>query len=89
MLHISQFNDTIGPMKSYKEEAAVSQIQVSLLDFLKSYNKNIPENFPRASADLLRKFKESHPSFFKHGDLWSLDEHRKKIIDWLPLNKDA
>ncbi len=76
-------------MKGYKEEAAISQTRTSLLDFLDSYNKNIPVGFPRASADLLKKFREGHPSFFKHGELWSLDEHRKKIIDWLPLNKDA
>ncbi len=63
-----------------------SQTQVSLLEFLKSYNKNIPAGFPKASEALLKKFKEEHASFFKHGEMWSLDEHRKKIVDWLPLN---
>lgn len=76
-------------MKSYKEEAAACQEQVSLLDFLKSYNQTIPMGFPKASALLLKKFKEGHAKLFKHDDLWSLDLHRKKIMDWLSLNKDA
>ena len=71
-------------MKKYGEELAISEKRISLADFLKSYNKNLPTGFPKASSSLLKKFKETHPLFFKHGDLWSLDEHRKKIIDWLP-----
>lgn len=71
-------------MKKYSEELKISELRISLADFLKSYNKSIPEGFPRATSVLLKKFKETHPLFFKHGNLWSLDEHRKKIIDWLP-----
>lgn len=71
-------------MKKYSEELSISEVRISLADFLKSYNKNLPAGFPKASSALLKKFKETHPLFFKHGDLWSLDEHRKKIIDWLP-----
>lgn len=71
-------------MKKYGEELKISELQISLADFLKSYNKNLPTGFPKASTALLKSFRESHPLFFKHGDLWSLDEHRKKIIDWLP-----
>lgn len=71
-------------MKKYGEELKISELRISLADFLKSYNKNLPQGFPKASQALLREFKLTHPLFFKHGDLWSLDEHRKKIIDWLP-----
>ena len=71
-------------MKKYGEELKISEMRVSLSDFLKSYNKSLPAGFPRSSTALLKKFKELHPAFFKHGDLWSLDEHRKKILDWLP-----
>jgi hypothetical protein len=63
------------------------QVQISSSDFLKSYNKNIPLGFPHATETLLKKFKEGHPTFFKHGDLWSLDEHRKKVMDWFQLLK--
>jgi hypothetical protein len=37
----------------------------------------------------LKKYKEQHPLFFKHGDLWSLDEHRKKVLDWIPQEMEA
>jgi hypothetical protein len=76
-------------VKTLLKKIDVSQIQLSLTDFLKSYNKNLPQGFPQATAELLQKFKESHASFFKHGELWSLDEHRKKIVDWLQLNKKS
>jgi hypothetical protein len=76
-------------MKKYAEELKISEIQTSLPDFLKSYNETIPAGFPHASVILLKKFKELHTALFKHGDLWSLDQHRKKLMDWLPRNTDA
>lgn len=66
----------------------VGELQISILDFLKSYNQNLPANFPLASVSLLNKFKDSHANLFTHGDLWSLDRHRKRIIDWLPRNRE-
>ena len=76
-------------MRKYGEELEISQKQMSLPDFVKSYNQNMPAGFPRASLALLRKFKEAHAILFKNGDLWSLDQHRKKIMDWLPANIDV
>lgn len=61
-------------------------MQISLLDFLEFYNKNLPESFPQASVQLLKKFQESHASLFKNYDLWSLEQHRKRVMDWLPRN---
>lgn len=75
-------------MRKYSEESKISEAPMSLAGFLKSYNQNIPPSFPRVSVALLKKFKEAHPLFFKHGDSWSLDEHRKKIIDWLPQHSN-
>ncbi|MFA6585423.1 MAG: hypothetical protein WCS97_03195 [Candidatus Paceibacterota bacterium] len=71
-------------MKKYGEELKVSEVRMPLADFLKSYNKGLPESFPRSSTILLKQYKDLHPLFFKHGDLWSLDEHRKKVMDWIP-----
>ena len=71
-------------MKKYGEELKVSEERVPLLTFLKSYSENLPASFPRPSLAQLKEFKASHPLFFKHGSLWSLDEHRKKVMDWLP-----
>ncbi len=61
-------------------------MQISIGDFLKSYNQNMPVTFPRATLSLLNRFREAHTTLFKHGDLWSLDLHRKKLIEWLPRN---
>ncbi|MEK7514511.1 MAG: hypothetical protein AAB587_01700 [Patescibacteria group bacterium] len=73
-------------MKKYPAEVKVSEILIPLSDFLKSYNTNIPESFPRASVPLLKKFQAAHATLFKNNNLWSLDRHRKKLIDWLPRN---
>lgn len=61
-----------------------SEKLLSLSDFLRSYNEDLPSQFPRASAPLLREFKKVHEKLFKHKDLWSLDQHRKVVMNWLP-----
>jgi len=66
-----------------------SEIQTSMPSFLKSYNETIPKNFPQASVALLEKYKDEHSAYFKHGDSWSLDMHRKKVMDWLPGNSET
>ena len=73
-------------MRKDKKEVDTSIIPISLSEFLALYNKNMPENYPRASAALLNKFKESNSGLFKNGDMWSLDQHRKKLFEWLPRN---
>jgi len=75
----------IGKKKSMKEPV----ILISEAEFLESYNKNMPKAFPQVTAALLKKFKEEHSALFTHGELWSLDQHRKKIMDWLPRNVDT
>lgn len=61
-------------------------VLISESEFLESYNKNMPSVFPRVTAELMKKFRLEHPALFTHGDLWSLDQHRKKVMDWLPRN---
>ncbi len=75
-------------MKKNREELELSQMQMPLLAFLESYNKNIPAGFPRASAVILKKFQSTHPMLFKHGDMWSIAQHRKRLIDWLSGYRD-
>lgn len=55
--------------------------------FIASYNENLPEEFPRASSALLREFKKTHEALFTGADSWSLDQHRKKVMDWLTSRK--
>jgi len=76
-------------MKKNKAELEISQMKLSLSEFLESYNQNIPDTFPRASIANLKKFRGAHPALFKNGDMWSIDQHRKKVIDWLSGNREA
>jgi len=71
-----------------QEVSKLHETQISLKEFLLSYNQNIPATFPKVSEEQLRRFKREHANFFKNGEFWSLDQHRKKIIDWLPQDKD-
>ena len=52
--------------------------------FLEAYNKSIPESFPKASTKSLKAFQAAHPAIFKSGGEWSIELHRKKLMDWLP-----
>ena len=61
-----------------------SEKLLSLPTFLKSYNEGLPSQFPRASLQLLREFKKTHGPLFKRNDSWSLDQHRKIVMNWLP-----
>ncbi|OGZ08165.1 MAG: hypothetical protein A3D65_03420 [Candidatus Lloydbacteria bacterium RIFCSPHIGHO2_02_FULL_50_13] len=56
---------------------------------MESYNKSIPAEFPRASVKSLKRFQAMHPGLFKNGNEWSIDKHRKKLMDWLPSYSDS
>lgn len=60
-----------------------SEKSLSFGDFMKSYNEDLPSQFPRASLVLLKEFRKAHLTLFKDGNSWSLDQHRKKVMDWL------
>jgi len=64
-----------------------SEKKRSLSEFLKSYNENLPDAFPRVSEILLKEFKKDHAGLFVRGNAWSLDQHRKKVMDWLSSYK--
>ena len=70
-------------MKRKSFELELNQVEISLNDFIESYNKTIPASFPRASVTALREFQISHPILFKKGGGWSVDKHRKRLMDWL------
>ncbi|MDP3875288.1 MAG: hypothetical protein Q8Q22_02100 [bacterium] len=73
-------------MKKVGEGLRPNERLLSNEEFLQSYNQNIPMGYPHASLALLQKFKDEHLSLFKANCLWSLDQHRKRLIDWLPQN---
>ncbi len=71
-------------MKAPDLDRMRSEKKLSLGDFLASYNENLPTMFPRASLPFLKQFRKSNPNLFKDNGAWSLDQHRKKVMDWLP-----
>lgn len=70
-------------MRNLEPEKEQSERKLSLIDFLKTYNEDLPEQFPRASISLLKKFQEDSPKLFQDGDVWTLDKHRKQCMDWI------
>ncbi len=63
-----------------------SERALSFGDFMKSYNEHLPVQFPRATLALLKEFRKVNTSLFKTNGAWSLDQHRKKVMDWLPAH---
>jgi hypothetical protein len=75
--------------KQDKERQEHNEAPVKLSVFLESYNQSIPAGFSRATVTTLKKFEEAHPVLFRQKDAWSVDRHRKKLMDWLSSNPDV
>jgi len=76
-------------MRSKNDEFKINQIATPMADFMDSYNKSIPVAFPHASTKALKQFQVLHPILFKHGDEWSIDRHRKRLMDWLSSYREV
>jgi len=61
----------------------VNSIKTNVVDFVSYYNLNIPKSFPRASLESMEKFRAAYASLFSGADDWSIEKHRKKVMDWL------
>lgn len=66
-----------------------NKVMTTVVNFLDAYNKSVPESFPRATLRALRKFQAAHSSLFRNPDQWSIEKHRKKLMDWLPSYHDV
>lgn len=71
-----------------KDDTAINFVEVPLSKFAEEYNKNIPDGFPHATLKILQKFKEAYPTLFKDKGDWTVDKHRKKLMDWLASHHD-
>jgi hypothetical protein len=71
-------------MKGPDPDRERSERKLSLKEFTVCYNEGLPEGYPPVTASLLKTFQTTNAHFFKHTDTWSLDQHRKKVMDWLP-----
>lgn len=61
----------------------------SLTRFCELYNENLPPTFLKASEALLEEYREAHGEAFKIKGVWSLDLHRKRVMDWLRTKQAA
>ena len=73
----------IGPMRQPDLDRERSEKTLSLSVFLTTYNECLPLGFPRASLPLLKEFRKTHQSLFRRSSAWSLDQHRKVVMNWL------
>jgi hypothetical protein len=72
---------------NYKQEQEVNFAETTLDGFIEYYNKNIPASFPRATKEALTEFKTTHTALFDDNGLWTIDKHRRRLMDWLPSYK--
>ena len=72
-------------MKAPDLDKLRSEKDRTLEEFVTLYNENLPSSFPHASNSLLEEFRKTHSSFFKAPNVWSLEQHRKRVMDWLQL----
>ena len=73
-------------MKKLSERIVADERPLTNAEFLESYNTNMPEGYPHVSLQILQRFKDAHPALFKPASTWSLERHRKRMIEWLPQN---
>ena len=68
--------------------AEFNEAFTTIAAFLEYYNKNIPSSYPRATLEALFAFRDHYKGLFEAGpDKWSIDKHRKRLMDWLPSYK--
>lgn len=73
-------------MKGPDADRLRSEKKHSLARFVAIYNEGLPREYPRASSALLELYRRTYPSQFRPDDLWSLDKHRKKVMNWIPVH---
>lgn len=67
----------------------LNEARTPLLAFMNEYNRNLPQGYPSASLKALETFRNLHPLLFRGADSWSIDKHRKRVMDWLSSHNDG
>lgn len=75
-------------MKEKKIFPDPNLIPNSIEDFAEYYNKNIPISYSKVTVDDLIEFKQTHQSLFVGDGNWTIDKHRKKLMDWISSRRD-
>ena len=73
-------------MKKPSERIVPNLVPMTSVEFIESYNANMPHGYPHVSLEILEKFKLAHPNLFRNEGIWTLEQHRKRMIEWLPQN---
>lgn len=73
-------------MKKVSSRIVPDERPLTEAEFMASFNANMPEGYPHVTLDILERFKLAHPALFKKKNVWTLDLHRKRMIEWLPQN---
>lgn len=73
-------------MGNISQRIVPNETPMTAHEFLKSFNDNMPKGYPLVTMEILAKFKLAHPQLFKVPNRWTLDLHRKRMIEWLPQN---
>jgi hypothetical protein len=68
---------------NYKKEQEVNFVGMTLGEFIDYYNENTPAAMPRATKNALKEFQTSHANIFDESGLWTIDKHRRRVMDWL------
>ena len=76
-------------MRRKNDTYELNKVTTSAIVFMESYNRSVPMGFPNVSLKALKEFQSVHPALFKHGDKWSIDRHRKRLMDWLLSHHDS
>lgn len=72
------------------KEPDLNAAKTTINDFIRYYNQNIPISFPQASFQSLEKFRATHAGLFDgSSEEWTIDKHRKKVMDWLSSYTEA
>ena len=65
-----------------KDEMERITTEMDTNEFQNDYNESIPDTFPRVTVNILNIFQSTYPSLFKRKKLWTIEKHRKKVLDW-------
>lgn len=74
--------------EKWNPNAEFNETETSIAVFMDYYNRHIPASFPHATEKALKAFKKAYPALFVESDKWSIDRHRKRLMDWLPSFKE-
>ena len=76
-------------MRRPNPELEYNQLKITLSSFVEAYNRGIPSDFPHATVSILKQFQAAHPVLFRSSDEWSLERHRKRLMDWLAAHPNV